>query len=152
MVCALALVSFSLVTAQKTYTYKFQDAAVNPEYVRNYQIDVGKEDVHFVVSSGTKTYFDEVRVINKYQYKAFIANITECYVNKKPDATNDGCTGGTTETFSIKDGNNTVEGYVYRCGGTEYGNLKGDVAKAAKLFKDMVPGFDYKLSTTTLKK
>jgi hypothetical protein len=150
-VCLLAVISFSLVTAQKGFTYKFQDVATGPEYSRSYQIDVSKTNVHFVVFGGDKNLIDENRAINKDHYKAFMNNLDACYLNRKTETPNAGCTGGTTETIIVTNSGKSTDVYVTHCGGTDYGNLKGDIEQAAKVFKAMVPGFDYKLGTTLTK-
>lgn len=149
-VCLLGVVSFSVVSAQKSYTYKFTDASTGPEFSRNIQIDVSKTNVHFQVFAGDVAVFDENRAINKDHYKAFSNNMDACYLTKKSETQNAGCTGGTTDSFIIttKNGAKAVDGYVYHCGNADNGNVKGDIARAVKHFKDMVPGFDYKLSTT----
>jgi len=149
-VCFLGAVSFSLLSAQQSFTYKFQDATTGPEFSRSYQIDVSKTNVHFVVFDGDKNFLEENRAINKDHYRAFCNNIDASFLNNKSETKNEGCTGGTTETFIItnKNGGKAVDGYVYHCGGVDNGSLKGYIEKAAKHFKEMVPGFDYKLSTT----
>lgn len=145
--CLLGVVSFSLVTAQKSFTYKFQDAATGPDSSFSYQIDVSKTNVHFMVFGGSGNLMEENRAIDKAHYNAFIYNIEASYLNRKSENQNSGCTGGTTETIIITNKNNgkALEGYVTRCGGTDYGNLKGNIEQAAKVFKAMVPGFDFKL-------
>jgi len=148
MICLLVLFPFSLVTAQKSFTYKFQDAATGPEYSRSYQIDVSKTNVHFLVFTGDKNFFEENRAINKDHYKAFVNNIESCYLNRKSETKNDGCTGGTVETIIVTNENRKVEGYVMHCGGTDSGNLKGSIEQAVQFFKEMVPGFDFKLNST----
>jgi hypothetical protein len=148
--CLLIVVPFSLVTAQKSFTYKFQDAAIGPEFSRSYQIDVSKTNVHFLVFGADKPLIDENRAINKDHYKAFVNNVEACYLNRKSETQSDGCTGGTTEAFIItnSNGGKAVDGYVIHCGGVDSGNLKGSIEQAASFFRAMVPGFDYKLSTT----
>ncbi len=147
-VCLLAIACLSVVTAQKSFTYKFTDVSTGPEFSRNIQIDVSKTNVRFQVFEGDKAVIDENRAINKDHYIAFSNNFDNCFLASKSETKNEGCTGGDTDTFIITNKSKTLEGYVYHCGGTDSGNLKGDVAKAVKHFKEMVPGFDYKLSTT----
>jgi hypothetical protein len=146
--CLLGVVSFSLATAQKSFTYKFQDAATGPEASRSYQIDVSRTNVHFIVlGADNNPLMEENRAIDKIHYKVFIYNIDGCNLKSKSETQNAGCTGGTTETIIITNKNNgkEVDGYVTRCGGADNGNLKGDLEQAAKVFKAMVPGFDFKL-------
>lgn len=148
--CFLGVISLSFINAQQSFTYKFTDAATGPEFSRSYQIDVSKTNVHFVVFGGDQNLIDENRAITKWHYAAFINNIDVCFLNRKTETQGDGCTGGTTETFIFtnKNGAKSLDAYVIHCGGVDNGNLKGSIEQAAKIFRAMVPGFDYKLSTT----
>jgi len=151
----LGVVLCSFVTAQKSFTYKYQDAATGPESSRSYQIDVSKTNVHFVVLGGdNNNLLEENRAIDKAHYKAFIYNMDACYLKAKSETQNAGCTGGITETIIITNKHNgkEVEGYVTHCNGMDNGNLKGNIEQAAKVFKAMVPGFDFKLQYASVKK
>jgi hypothetical protein len=148
IICLSAIACFTLLTAQKSFTYKFQDAATDPKSSRSYQIDVSKTNVHFLVFSGDKNFIEENRAITKDQYKVFIYNIESCKLKVKSETKNEGCTGGTSETIIITNKDKSVEGYVSHCGGVDSGNLKGEIEKATKFFIAIVPGFDFKLGYT----
>jgi hypothetical protein len=131
------------------YTYRFIDASVAPQYNRNYTITVKPGEVHLVIDSYGNSLLDEKYKIKGKQWSTFVSAISNCHLAEQVFGSNEGCTGGTSETFALNDGNGkTAKGMVDHCGGKTTGTITGNLDEAAKLFRKMVPDFDTKLEGT----
>ncbi len=134
-----------------SFTFRFTDSSVPPPYHRSYTIQVDDSQVQFSIDSYGDVLLNETYKIDSTQYHDFVQKIQACKLKDKlADKDTEGCTGGTTDAFTIKYANNKGElwGYVYHCGGKDYGNIRGKIAEAKDLFKSMVPDFGVKLAST----
>ncbi len=109
--------------------YAFGDASVAPKYHRSYVVTATKDDIRIVVNSYGNILADTTFTMNKRKFKVLTKKFTETEIkniNKTTD--NHGCSGGTTKSFTITEGEKTVlNGTVYNCGGAKFGDLDGDV-------------------------
>lgn len=137
-------------TTNSAFAFKFTDSSVPPPYHRSYTIVVDNANVHLTINSYGDILLDENYTINTDQYNSFTIKLNSLGLKKKPTTKDNGCTGGTTDSFDFKiaEKNKTINGYVYHCGGKDYGDLKGKIADAKDLFKSMVPNFAGKMAST----
>ena len=66
-------------------------------------------------------------------------------IRKDGTKENDGCTGGTSESLKILDAKRTetFSGYVYHCGGTDYGGMTGDIKLIKTKITALFPNEEY---------
>lgn len=128
------------ITEVKQIIYRFIDASVPPQYHRSYSITVSADTAHIVVDSYGKVLAEKDYKISSTQFNNLLTsfksnNIRNCKLNK-----GDGCTGGTSEKITLHDSKKEVfSGYVYHCGGDDYGNMCGDISAFATEVKKLVP-------------
>lgn len=132
------------------FVYNFHDASVPPQYHRSYMIDVEDTVVKFIVDSYEDILFEETFSITGKQLDEFIKGVKACKLRYgKGKVEPKGCTGGTSDSFFfLWNGETPQDGYTGKCGGKDYGNVKGNVEKLRELFKSMVPDFKGKMERT----
>lgn len=123
--------------------FEFHDSSVPPPYHRSYSLTFQDSEVHIVVDSygdiltdtileiGSKKVLEAFEFIDKYQIE-----------NKEKNEENEGCTGGTG--VAVEYGLNKEKlcsGYVYFCGGGQFGDLKGDIHSFKQSLKSLIPDF-----------
>jgi hypothetical protein len=137
-------------TNQGRFVYEFHDSSVPPQYHRSYKISVEDSLVRFLVDSYGDILLDETYTITSQELKDFKTKLKSFKLKtKKSSDEPNGCTGGTSDSFYLFwDESSKLEGYTSQCGGTEYGNLLGNLDEARTLFKDLVPDFGFKLAGT----
>lgn len=104
----------------------------------------------FRIDSYGDVLFEEKFSITGNELEKFKTGIKKCNIRYTAGTeVPNGCTGGTSDSFFIYwNDNDKEDGFTSRCGGKEYGNIKGKVEDLRNLFKNMVPDFHFKLEGT----
>ncbi|OIQ36541.1 MAG: hypothetical protein BM555_02500 [Crocinitomix sp. MedPE-SWsnd] len=118
--------------------YRFQDSSVPPQYHRSYEITISPTKINTVVDS-----YGDVLAQEELECSAesFAALIETCNNSKLAICENDDppCTGQTSETLDIYQGELHYESYLNQCQGNDYKSSCGDVKSVIKKIKGMVP-------------
>jgi hypothetical protein len=130
------------------FVYQFTDASVPPQYHRSYTIKVSSTEVKLMVTNYVQTFIDETYPSTQQAFNDFQKKLKACKIKQKKSTSDQGCTGGTGGAFTLPFTGRAVNGSLYDCGGTRYGDLSGKIDDAIKIFQSMVPGFDMKLAST----
>ncbi|OPL17711.1 MAG: hypothetical protein AVO35_08585 [Candidatus Aegiribacteria sp. MLS_C] len=123
--------------------YEYTDSPVPPRYHRSYAITVDRDSVRIVVDS-----YGEVLASGNYStgtetFEEVCAALAEAGLSVGSERENDGCTGGTTETVTVRNAEGVVmEGWVYHCGGGDYGTLRGNAGHLAAAVKALIPDLE----------
>lgn len=132
-----------------TLIYDFQDASVPPPYHRSYTIRVTAEQVYFAISDYSQILSKDSLVLTRAAYDSFATAINDLHIKNRKEVIQEGCTGGTSDKLDLYRGSSKeVRGYIYYCGGKKYGDLEGDVAAAANLFKALIPELNKRIDAT----
>ena len=130
-------------TTIKEITYHFGDASVPPNYHRSYTITVTADSVKIVVDSYGDILAEEEYEITSKQFDDIQKSLEKSNIRNCTLGSDEGCTGGTSETISyVNDNNEIFSGSVYHCGGTDTGNLCGDIGSFADDVKNLVPNLE----------
>ena len=122
-----------------TFTYRYRDSSVPPEYHRSYTIGVTPERVYFSVDSYGTILLEDSFKLKGANYTSFVAAMQVLDIRKREEMTDDRCAGGTTDLLELYIGHaNELKGYVYHCARADFGDLEGDVAAAVGLFRGLV--------------
>jgi len=133
--------------AIREIVYRFGDASVPPEFHRSYEIRLTLDRVEVAVDS-----YGDVLATRSYQVSAdqcedIVLSLRQNVTLRAQLEEDDGCTGGTSETITVSDGEKTIfSGTVYHCGGKDSGTLGGDVARFAEDIKRLTPDLKELLS------
>ena len=139
----------TIAAGSDTFIYDFQDASVPPPYHRSYTIRVTAELVYFAISDYSQILSKDSLVLTRTAYDSFVTAINNLHIKKGKEIIQEGCTGGTSDKLDLFRGSSKeVKGYIYYCGGQKYGDLEGDVALAANLFKALIPDLDKRIDAT----
>ncbi len=132
-----------------TFVYNFHDASVPPPYHRSYTIRVTSGQVYYAISDYDKVLAKDSLVLSKVAYDSFVKAINDLHIKEKEADKHRGCTGGTSDELILYAASeHEVKGYIIYCGGEMYGNLQGDVAAAAGLFRALIPDLSRKIDAT----
>jgi hypothetical protein len=132
-----------------TLMYRFGDASLPPEYHRSYTINVTPGMVFLSIEVYGDILASDSAALSTDSYKAFAKSISDLQIKNKVANENEGCVGGTSDTFDLYPGTSKqVSGHIYHCGGAHYGDLDGDVSKAAGLFNALIPDLQNKIDAT----
>lgn len=138
-----------VVSSSDTLIYNFQDASVPPPYHRSYTIRVTAEQVYFAISDYSQILSKDSLVLTRAAYDSFATAINNLHIKNRKEVIQEGCTGGTSDKLDLYRGSSKeVRGYIYYCGGKKYGDLEGDVAAAANLFKALIPELNKRIDAT----
>lgn len=120
--------------------YEFKDASIPPVYQRNYTITVTPTSASIIVTSD-KELNNETVQLSKDQFRDIIKVINKAKLAKHSNGKdNGGCAGGTRHTIHLyKNNAPSFEGGVYRCGGQDYGQLKGNYKAVINKLKSLFP-------------
>lgn len=125
-----------------TIIYRFGDSSVPPPYHRSYTITASPDLIEVVVDSYGEIIVRDSAMMDSDKFNALIEILKKDKINtgqKKDDA---GCTGGTTDYLDVKSGESFIlKGYQYHCGGSEYGNLLGDLSAFKSQIKSYFENF-----------
>lgn len=120
--------------------YRFIDASVPPQYHRSYTITVSKSNAHIAVDSYGDVLAEKDFPVSSRQFDNLLTSFQKNKIRNCKIDEGHGCTGGTSEKISLSDGDKDVfSGWVYHCGGRDYGNLCGDISTFKTEIKKMVP-------------
>jgi hypothetical protein len=123
--------------------YSYHDSSVPPQFQRNYTITVKPDIAQVIVTSYGNLINDSSVVCTQQQFDEIINLLQTGKVRNAELSNNDGCTGGNGESLSCYSKDSLVfSGDVYHCGGTDSGNLKGDIGKASYAICSLFPNFD----------
>ncbi len=124
--------------------YRYWDSPT-PDFV-SYEIQATPESVSLKVSdfNGNREFsfpFDAEkfsRLLAAFEHHGI--------ANCQRESSDESCVGGTTDRIACEQNNVTVfSGDVYHCGGTDMGDLCGDIDAFAAEFKSLVPKVDQEL-------
>ncbi len=123
--------------------YHFGDASVPPPYHRSYTVELNKDSLNIVVNSYGDILAKASYQLDSLQFDSIVANIDKYKIKNQKNKQNRGCTGGTSESISYFNGDEKIfYGYVYHCGGTDFGDLEGEVRSFAQEIRLLVPKLD----------
>jgi hypothetical protein len=123
--------------------FEFHDSSVPPPYHRSYELRFEGSTVHVIVDSYGDILTDEVVELGEEKVKeAFELVKKHQVVNKEKTSEDEGCTGGTgvSVAYGLNDEVH-CDGYVYFCGGGEFGDLSGDLAGLKSDLRSLIPEF-----------
>jgi hypothetical protein len=109
--------------------YQYSAGPLPPEYQRNFTVTLNKVNAKLRFQAyGKKPTVKTVKTGNA-KFKEIMELAGKAEIRKDGEKKNDGCTGGTSESLKILDAKRTetFSGYAYYCGGTDYGDMSGDL-------------------------
>lgn len=134
---------------EHSFSYKFTDSSMPPQYHRSYVITVKPGWVYLTVDSYGDILLNDTATLSETVYQNFAASIDKLNIKTRKDEPGEGCDGGTTDEFDLYSGTGKqVKGYSAQCAGKRNGNIEGDVEAAIALFKAIVPDFSKKIEST----
>lgn len=123
--------------------YSYQDSSVPPPYHRSYDITITKDSLHIIVDSYGDIISDTSFINTPEQFQSIIESLDNFDIKNCIETFDNGCTGGTGRRIKcLKKGEIIFSGYVYYCGGEQYGNMSGDVKSFGKSVTSLIPYFD----------
>jgi len=123
--------------------YHFGDSSVPPPYHRSYTVEIDKDSLSIVVDSYGSILAERSYQLDSLQFDSIVANIDKYQIENQKQVKNKGCTGGTSESISYFSGDEKLfSGYVYHCGGKDFGDMKGEVREFAREIKILIPELD----------
>lgn len=123
--------------------YHFGAASVAPKYHRSYTVEIDKDSLNIVVDSYGNILAEKSYQLDSLQFDSIVANIDKYQIENQKNINNKDCTGGTSESIScFSDDEKIFYGYVYHCGGKDFGDMKGDVREFAREVKVLIPDLD----------
>jgi hypothetical protein len=124
--------------------YHYGDSSVPPQYHRSYQITATYDSLRIIVDSYGTVLADKVFDFDGDKFATLIDQIEKSKLkNGKKTTDNKGCTGGTSKSISVFEGEKVIlNGTNYYCGGQEFGDLKGDAESFAVTIKAFIPDLD----------
>ncbi len=136
-------------SSSDTLIYHFGDASVPPKYHRSYTIMVTPAKIYLTIDVYGEVVAEDSLVLTKTAYDSFATAINNLHIKNRKEDVQKGCTGGTTDRLALYTGSSKeVKGFIYYCGGQPYGDLEGDVAAAATLFKALIPDLGKRIDAT----
>ncbi len=132
------------------FIYNYRGPSVAPQYRRDYTIRVRPDQVNLSIDSYGELLYSDSTTLSASAYKSFVRSLSDLHLEKKeykPGAAM--CTGGVSDNLVLYAGaDKELKGFIYYCGGNKDGDLEGDVATAAALFKALVPELAKKIEAT----
>ena len=132
-----------------TVIYRFRDSSMPPEYHRSYTITVTRRKAELVVDSYGKVLSETHRNMTEEEFSQILDAIRAAGIGRQFElATGSRCTGGTTESLKLLNGEKVIfDGTAYRCGNDRFGNLAGDTSAVQKRLVRIFPDFEEHLNT-----
>lgn len=132
------------------FSYEFTDSSVPPPFHRSYTIDVDKDTVHLTVDSYGDTLAQKEYPMPENGFELIANAFLKHKINKRfKEKKSKGCTGGTTRAISWRTKNNDFfDASLYRCGGTDYGTMIGDIDSFLLDIKFLTPDLTAVIDTT----
>ena len=123
--------------------YRYDDSSVPPKYHRSYKIEANDNKISIVVDSYGQILAQEEFPITANQFSELVVYLNEKRVHNTKNTESMGCTGGTGENIVFSAGAKVVfKGYVYHCGGKDYGDMVGEIEGFATKIKSFIPKFE----------
>lgn len=123
--------------------YEFEDSSVPPPHHRSYQISLSAEKLHIVVDSYGDIIADKEFPATQEQLDGVLELLEKSKIKSGKKKESKGCTGGTGERIRCKNADAVVfSGYVYHCGGADYGDMSGETANIKSFVIGLVPDFE----------
>ncbi|MCK5841347.1 MAG: hypothetical protein KAH31_04215 [Candidatus Sabulitectum sp.] len=120
--------------------YEFGDSSVPPPYHRSFVISVTGENATVVVDSYGEILADESYPITQKQFNLVLKALATSDMSTIQEGESPDCTGGTTETVSVYiNAERVLHGWVYHCGGENFGTLLGGVNIVAEAVCSLIP-------------
>ncbi len=124
-------------------TYQFSDASVPPDCHRSFSITVTDNQASIVVDSYGDILADETYPITAGQFDDLRKGLERNRIMNCAPTDDEGCTGGTCERISWRDNEKELfSGTVYHCGGSDTGDLCGDITGFAGVIKSLIPDLE----------
>ncbi|HOZ30608.1 MAG TPA: hypothetical protein PLL66_06790 [Bacteroidales bacterium] len=121
--------------------YSYGDSSVPPKYHRSYTITATQDQIRIVVDSYGNILADTTYQMTEESFGVLTDNLVKSKIkNIKKVEDNKGCTGGTSKSIQVFEGEKIVfEGDAYFCGGKVFGDMEGDFDSFAAEIKGMIP-------------
>lgn len=124
--------------------YQFQDAPVSPEYQRSFKVSLNKTEAKLSFHPYRKDPKEKTVKPGDAKFNEIMELARKLKIRKGGTKENDGCTGGTSESLKILDAKKieTFNASVFHCGGTDYGDLIGDIKSIKTKITALFPNFE----------
>ena len=121
--------------------YHYEDSSTPPRYHRSYTITITADNIHTEVDVYGDILATNDAKFSKDKFDSLLKDIKEVNIKKKAKKEDDGCTGGTGDQLELydKQGQSLLDVYRYYCGGEEFGNLSGEIAKVKQIIISLEP-------------
>jgi len=125
--------------------YQFTDAPVSPKYQRSFKVTLNKTEAKLSFQIYDKEPTEKTVKTGDAKFEEIMELARKAEIRKDGTKENDGCTGGTSESLKILDAKRTetFSGYVYHCGGTDYGGMTGDIKLIKTKITALFPNEEY---------
>ncbi len=132
--------------------YRFQDSSVDPYYHRSYTITITESEVSISVDVYGDIIAEKNYSIVNEDFEHIKTVIKNAGVSNTTYPENPGCAGGKGESLSfyVKE-ELFFSGDVYHCGGSDSGNLGGDLESIQAALTALIPDFEELLAIEYLK-
>ena len=135
-----------------TIIYRFQDSSVDPYYHRSYTITVTEPQINISVDVYGDIIAEKTYALKQKELEQIKTVIKNAGVSNTTYPENPGCAGGTAESVAFYNNEElTFSGNVYHCGGSDFGNLEGDIKSIQAALIALIPDFKELLATEYLK-
>jgi hypothetical protein len=124
-----------------TIEYRYDDAAVPPEFHRSYELSINHDNAHFLVDIYGDVARDEDLPVPAEVWQG-LTNRDDPVFTLEPEATEDSCVGGTARLLRIEDGGEVVLDLDFQvCGGINDEDA-GVVDAYVQPFIDTIPDWE----------
>jgi len=123
--------------------YQFWDASVPPDCHRSYSITITAREARVVVDSYGDILAERTYPVTESQFEELRESLEANRISNCTLTDDETCTGGTSERISCSGPEGeSFSGTVYHCGGSDTGDLCGDISAFARDVKNLIPGLD----------
>ena len=132
--------------------YRFQDSSVDPFYHRSYTITMTESQISILVDVYGDIIAEKTYTLKQKELEQIKTVIKNAGVSNTTYPANPGCAGGTAESVAFYSNEELAfSGNVYHCGGSNSGNLEGDIESIQAALIALIPDFKELLATEYLK-
>lgn len=122
---------------------RYIDSSVPPQYHRSYSFFATENSIRLTVDSYGNILNDTTITITSNQFNEIRQTVKTAKLKSLQEKKNSHCTGGTArEIVLFKNNTKVLEGHIYLCGATTYGNLSGDIDSIISKFKSFFDNFE----------
>ena len=123
--------------------YQYGDASVPPRYHRSYTISLTPDSVEIVVDSYGSIISEKKYSVTESKFEKIVVSLNNNEIKNCQKKENKGCTGGTSEHISYFSSTEELfSGYVYHCGGDNYGDLCGNTKNFGNEMRKLIVDLD----------